>query len=889
MKFIRRLFTLLTAAALLLAATAVTPAASADTTLTVSTTTDVAQAGDGACSLREATLFANGGTAEPDCAPGTASGATTIVVPAGTYRLRGQALSLTGTATLVGAGAGSGPGTTTIDAAGLSQVITVGVQANVSNSDMTVTGGVSGQTCVFGCGTNDPVQGNAGGGITNNGGTLALSRVIVTGNRTGSGATQTNCTPQIQSPCPGGDGGQGGGIANFGTTTITNSAVTANSTGSGASGKHGSPGFVGGSFGGEAGTSGSGGNGGGIDNFQTLTIANSTIAGNTTGAGATGADGGNATSGNPRVANVGGIPSSGGDGGSGGGIYNEFGGQLTISGSTISGNETGIGANGGTGGNGSADDNGIVGRGADGAPGGSGGAGGGIGSQGGMNISNSTITDNSVGASGQSGHGGIVNGITPGQVGGANGGGIEELRMGSSLTHVTIVSNHTPGFGGGIDGDGGTINVSNSIISSNQAAFDENCDGVVTDQGGNVEFGDTSCPSGFLHADPRLSPLGSHGGPTQTIALQPGSPAIHHVTTCVLGSDQRGVARPLGSACDSGAYEVAPPSLSGISAGGLTTTSATIAAAANPNLQDATVVVNYGPTSSYGSSTAPQDLGSGNAPAPFTATLGGLAPGATYHYDVVATNADGRTTSSDRVFTTLPPLSASIARTSTTGSALSLTIACAGGSGPGQCAGDIRLTSRAAPKKTHGAGSRHQKQGAGKLLTVASGSYDVNSGSSVTVKVKLNRTGQKMLSAHYVLGATVSLRGTTPLTRAVTFRYRRIKTLISYTWSFPPGSTSATASELTVSPVPRGGSVVAICHGGGCPFSVRRFAPRHGQVVLAPTFRHNPLHPGATLQLEALAPNRVGKVDVFGIRSGQNVTVLQLCLPPGTARPSHCV
>ena len=877
MKFTR--LTFLTAAAALVMVTAVTPAASAATILTVNTTTDVVQAGDGACSLREATLFANGNTAEPDCAPGIASGATTIVVPAGTYRLRGQPLSLTGAATLIGAGAGTGPGTTTVDAGGGSQVFSIGVQANVAISDMTVTGGVTGQTCFAGCGINDPVNGNPGGGIVNLGGTLALSRVIVTGNRTAPGDTQTICMPQIQSPCAGGDGGAGGGIANFGTTTIADSSIIANSTGSGASGKPGVNSSV--SFGGEAGASGSGGSGGGIVNFQTLTVTNSTIAGNTTGAGAPGANGGAGVGGNIP----GGSSSSGGDGGSGGGIDNEFGGQLIISGSTISGNETGSGATGGTGGN--AD---TGGKGGDGSPGGAGGAGGGTTSQGDLTISNSTIADNSVGTSGASGQGGsgMPNGITPSQVGGANGGGIEELRMGSSLTHVTVVSNRTPGFGGGIDGDGGTITVGNSIIASNQAAFDQNCDGVVTDQGGNVEFGDTSCPSGFLHADPRLSPLGSHGGPTQTIALQSGSAAIHHVRTCVLSSDQRGVARPVGSACDSGAYEVAPPSLSGISAGGLTTTNGTIAAAVNPNFQDATVVVNYGLTKSYGSNSAPQDLGAGNASAPFTATIGGLAPGTTYHYDVVATNADGSTTSSDRVFTTLPPLTASIARATTTGSALSLTIACAGGSGPGQCAGKIQLTARAATSKAHSARRTHKKHPGGKPVAVAGGSYAVASGRSVTVAVRLNKKGKTLLNAHYVLGATLSLRGTTALTRAVTFRYRKLTHKFTYTWSFPPGSTSAAATELTVGPLPRGGSVVAICHGGGCPFSARRFARKHGQVVLAPIFGHNPLHPGATLQLEALAPNQVGEVDVFGIRSGQQVSVLQLCLPPGTTRPARC-
>jgi hypothetical protein len=325
-----------------------------------------------------------------------------------------------------------------------------------------------------------------------------------------------------------------------------------------------------------------------------------------------------------------------------------------------------------------------------------------------------------------------------------------------------------------------------------------------------------------------------------------------------------------------------------VSASAGATTTATVSAGVNPNLQDSTVIVNYGRTTSYGASTAPQDLGAGNAAAPFTATLGGLAPGTTYHYDVVATNADGRTTSSDGVFTTLPPLTASIARATTTGSALSLTIACAGGAGPGRCAGAIRLTARGVAKKAHISGATHKKHAGGKAVTVASSSYAVASGRSVTVRVTLNRAGRRLLNAHYVLGAAVSLRGTTRLTRHVTFRYRKLTKLFSYTWSFPPGSSSGAATELTVGPLPRGGSVVAICRGGGCPFSMRRFAPRHRQVVLTSIFQHNPLHPGATLQVEALAPDRVGEVDVFGIRGGQQVSVLQLCLPPGTTRPARC-
>jgi hypothetical protein len=846
--------------------------AAAATTVAVNTTIDETQAGDGTCSLREATLYTDG-TAEPDCAAAAASGTTTIIVPAGRYVLGGQPLSLTANATLSGAGAA----TTTINAAGHSQVLLVAVAANVAVSDVTISGGVSGQTCAFACDLGDPVNGDAGGGISN-AGTLALGRVTVTGNHTGAGATQARCTTAPQFFCPGGNGGDGGGISNFGTLTIADSAITANSTGPGASGKKGAQGNT---FGGAGSNSGSGGRGGGIVNFQTLTITNSTIADNTTGAGPRGADGGGGGAGG----NVGGSASGGGDGGSGGGIEND--GQLSISGSTISDNQTGMGGPGGDGGNGSANAQGLVAKGGDGGPGGSGGAGGGIASDADMRISNSTIAGNSTAPAGASGHGGILNGITPGQVGGANGGGLEELRMGSSLTHVTVAFNRAAGFGGGVDGDGGTITVGNSIIASNQSAFDQNCDGVITDEGANVEFGDASCP-GFVRADPRLSPLSGHGGPTQTIALQPGSAAIHHVRTCVLGADQRGAARPVGSACDSGAYQVAPPAIAGISASATSTTSGAITASINPNLQDARVVVNYGVTASYGSRTPVSDVGVGNAAVPFVAPLSGLAPGTTYHFDIVATNADGQITSGDGVFTTLPPLGASIAGAATRGSTLSLTVACAGGSGPGTCAGPIRLTARGPAKPTHT--KRHKaKHRGGRAGVVAAGAYSVASGSRVTVKINLNRKGRELLAARYVLPTTLSLQGTTAATAKVTFSYPVVKSLISYTFSFGANGSTSTVTLLTVTHVPRRGKVKISCQGGGCPFTERTFAARRGQAVLTGAFAHTRLRTGARVRVEVLVPNQVGKVVTLIPGSGPGVRALRFCLPPGAVRPAACV
>ena len=61
-----------------------------------------------------------------------------------------------------------------------------------------------------------------------------------------------------------------------------------------------------------------------------------------------------------------------------------------------------------------------------------------------------------------------------------------------------------------------------------------------------------------------LGPLQDNGGPTMTHALGPGSVAIDHIPAvdCVdadgapLTTDQRGVTRPQGDACDVGAVEM---------------------------------------------------------------------------------------------------------------------------------------------------------------------------------------------------------------------------------------------------------------------------------------------------------------------------------------------
>ena len=58
----------------------------------------------------------------------------------------------------------------------------------------------------------------------------------------------------------------------------------------------------------------------------------------------------------------------------------------------------------------------------------------------------------------------------------------------------------------------------------------------------------------LINTDPLLGPLANNGGPTQTMALLPGSPAIDAgVTVAGVTTDQRGVLRPQGFAPDIGA------------------------------------------------------------------------------------------------------------------------------------------------------------------------------------------------------------------------------------------------------------------------------------------------------------------------------------------------
>ncbi|HUA75553.1 MAG TPA: hypothetical protein VL988_12415 [Solirubrobacteraceae bacterium] len=85
---------------------------------------------------------------------------------------------------------------------------------------------------------------------------------------------------------------------------------------------------------------------------------------------------------------------------------------------------------------------------------------------------------------------------------------------------------------------------------------------------------------------------------------------------------------------------------------------ASLSAPVRANAQSTSYYFEYGPTTAYGSQSAPASAGSGATTSPVAGEVAGLTPGTPYHVRAVATNASGTTYGADRTFTTTVPPSA---------------------------------------------------------------------------------------------------------------------------------------------------------------------------------------------------------------------------------------
>jgi hypothetical protein len=494
----------------------------APATLTVNSTADTANPDDPYLSLREAIAIVNSpslpsglsdqilgqisGTLHQDDAdtirfdPDAIQGPITLGGRQLELRLPGD----TATITIDGGAAG-----VTLDGAGRSRVLMVDPGVQASFAHLSVTHG------------RDPFA--DGGGISvSSGGTLTLTNCTVSGN----------------------SARQGGGISNAGTLTVIGSTISTN--------------FDEGSV------------GGGIFNAGTLTVSNSTFAGNET----TDQGGGIFNAGTLTVSDCTLTGNLGVE--AGGGIFNDHSGTLTVSSSTLSANDTLVGGgiyNGGTltvssstlsanlategggifnGGTGTMSETLVAANTAH--------FGGGIYNQGTLTVTDSTLESNSA----------TPNPAFPNPLGGG-------IRNSGTLTVTssTLSSNSASSGGGIFNFSVGTLTLQNTIAAGNRSSPDSGPDingraqsgssynlvGIADSTLSGISAGSQGNQIGTLDSpiDPLLGPLQDNGGPTQTMALLPGSPARGAGDpTDAPEWDQRGPGFPrvVNGAMDIGAYQV---------------------------------------------------------------------------------------------------------------------------------------------------------------------------------------------------------------------------------------------------------------------------------------------------------------------------------------------
>jgi hypothetical protein len=532
---------------------------------------------------------------------------STIQLSAGTYTLATGHLSINaGGNSLALAGAGSNQ--TTIQQTGAFRVMNLN-SGTMTLSGVTVTGG--NQTTHNGlCPGPSNTTEVTGGGILN-AGTLTLSDVAVTGNS----ATGTDGASVTSGTAGAGVDAYGGGICSAGQLTLMNSSVTGNTVTGGLGGV--------GSLTANGGQGGSG-FGGGIASGAGLGIISSTVATNHA-TGGKGGDAGSGAAGNGGDGDGGGILAV-----SGGGSPFSFGlGLSAVLGNAALGGRGGDASSGQAGAGGAADGSGIftasvvptitastvAGGNALGGDGGGVTAGADVGAGGGtmaaltvtgvpLALSRSTVSGNTeaVGRQGTTGgaapivstgglgggilmdHGGTIVNATiagntvAGHIGDEiDGGGIYNAGA-LSLASVTIASNSASGsggHGGNLFASPSSVTASDTIISGGVAAADANCNGAVAADGGhNLEStspsqcGFSSANGDVIGSDPLLAAPADNGGPTATMALGAGSPAIGAGGQCAdpanagapLTVDQRGL--PRGNPCDIGAFDGQPPVVS---------------------------------------------------------------------------------------------------------------------------------------------------------------------------------------------------------------------------------------------------------------------------------------------------------------------------------------
>ena len=488
----------------------------------------------GSLTIRSSVVRANGafggavGASETDGNP-AAGGGIYAICPTTITDSKLKDNLVTGGSTADSAGHGGGASGGGIFAAGTTTISDSDVSGNTLKGGGGVLGGYA-----------------SGGGVcVDTRAAAALTASALSGNTLTGG--NSNLSSGITfSGSPGDASGGGVYVGIQAAATITASTLSGNTLKGGDSSINNSSASISESLGGAA-------SGGGVyGNFEsTLTISTSLLSDNRLTGG-----NGNFVSGQVD-GNIGGDAS-------GGGVYASFG-KAVITASTLSGNTvTGGNASGGSATPGTAQGGGASFAG---------------GTSSGYELVNSTVADNqAVGGLSASAGSAAANG--GGLFFGSDASGHEAT---ATLTNVTVAGNKASlpqggeAIGGGIDNFGGSVTLVNTLVALNSATDGPDYAGIAGAGSSHNLIGIADGSSlGFAAAhgdllgttanplDPHLGPLQDNSGPTPTLALLPGSPALDegdNGAQSVTGpSDQRGqgFARVVNGAIDIGAFEAQP-------------------------------------------------------------------------------------------------------------------------------------------------------------------------------------------------------------------------------------------------------------------------------------------------------------------------------------------
>lgn len=537
--------------------------------------------------------------------------------------------------------------------------------------------------------------------------------------------------------------------------------------------------------------------GGGIFNHGGLTISGSTFSGNSAPS-SSGTSGGAIN--NSGTLNVTTSTFTGNSAQEGGGVFNQK--TATISNDTFTSNQATIYGGGAL-----------------------------LNAAGTMTVTGDTFTSNS-----GPGGGAIDNDTTltisdstfQGNTAGSNGGGAVENFGPTTMTQSTLSGNSSQYGANILNYTGHTLSLSMSIVANGQGG--PNCGGgaAVTDGGYNIDTGTTCGFSSGNHSmssiQPQLGALASNGGPSQTMALPAGSPAVDAIAAstpgCTGSTDQRGITRPQGPGCDIGAYELVqsgsgqPTTPTGLTVTGVTASSVSLSWNASAGGVTGYTVYRNG-----------KSVGTTGGPNATTYTDVTVSPSTTYQYTVDAFSGSTHSAQSQPVQATTPapngvqPVQSGAVSTATQVTSTTITLATpvhagdllVGWFGQYNSSGQVKVSDGVNGAWTRAANSTTYSNGGGDIaLYYLQNTAAAPSGLTITITAP---------SPTYLQGAAGEYSGV-----ATSGALDQVAIARGNSTSVDSGATAAVgASELVVGGILTGGSPGTVTPGSsqGQPFTLR--------------------------------------------------------------------